>query len=844
MAKNYKKRTAEEIRQETNELTQQALESVEKYTQSPESMKELMDFMSKFPERSFRNQVLIQMQYPGAQACLGRTALNKHKIYIKKGEKGNKIFVRKTVKGFYDKKRGFVREIYATKADQLKIAKGEIQIEKKPYFTVEKVFDITQTQLKPEDYPKIFPNRVFDFQLDDKGREELKKGIDALAKDLNISIRDMREGSLFRGELGTSKGAYVQSPDTKREEIVLNSRNNPIENLATSIHELAHAKMHKFSEYETSIEELQAEMTSYIVSNHFGLDTSESSIPYIAGWTNNGDSLNMIEPKERGKILNDVSRVANQFIQTISAEINQQREMALEIKSKQLEVDREKKESQIEDKPGNDKLTTEFVDLAINVSHSYEVNKEGRTTEVMSDLVDDFRRLHEFYQEHSDQIHNNDITIPIAEQIKSVENVGKQGEILKAAKGINDHCNYPPLNEDILWNKSLDQVPDQDTREFLNKTLDVIESFKEWDKVQTLNEAEKVCEQFRQLNEYYKAHQETIKYDQMSEPIIDKFSTVFDWNDPSDILNSISQMKHEVNTDYINRRLENHSLTEMQQAPKLYSQSDKPLSWYSLDLRPVSIGTHPNTNENPAKVDGTFVNSKGRRYGAVGYDQPISEQDRMSYELSYLGKAATAQEAQAKGPEINIDSPPLKVGQVFYRTAMTYEHKIYEVAKITSIDEQGVYIDWVDRIGRNGDFKKNNRSSLEAYPQEFIYNEWEPGKATHERIFDKATMESSRDHGVEVIPVEGTTWINRNTGRVSHDDTGRCLPLKDGKYIKTQDQVELSGKVFNREVSTSLSKDHFFSGYPFYFPKEQINQIQNERKNIVAAEQHNQLERT
>lgn len=839
MAKNYKKRTAEEVRQEINELTQQALESVEKYTQSPESMKELMDFMAKFPERSFRNQVLIQRQYPGAQACLGRAALNKHKIFIKKGEKGNKIVVRKTVKGFYDKKRGFVRESYATKADQLKIAKGEIQIEKKPYFTVEKVFDVTQTQLKPEDYPKIFPNRVFDFQLDEKGREELKKGIETLAKELNISIRDMREGNLFRGELGTSKGAYIQSPDAKREEIVLNSRNEPIENLTTSIHELAHAKMHKFSEYDTSIEELQAEMTSYIVSNHFGLDTSEHSIPYIAGWTNNGDSLNMMEPKERGKILNDVSRVANQFIQTISAEINQQREMALEIKSKQPDVDREKKESQIEDAPGKDKLTTEFVDLAINVSHSYEVSKEGKTTEVMPNLVDDFKRLHEFYQEHSDHIHNNDITIPIAEQIKSVENVEKQGEILKAAKGINDHCNYPPLNEDILWNGSKDQVPDQDTRKFLNKTLDMIESFKEWENVQTLSEAEKVCEQFKQLNEFYKSHQDTIKYDQMSEPIIAKFSTVFDWNDPSDILNSISQMKHEVNTDYINRRVENHSLTELQQAQKSYSKSDNTLSWYSLDLRPVSIGTHPNTNENPAKIDDTFVNSKGRQYGAVGYDHPISEQDRMSYELSYLGKAATAQEAQAAGPEY----PPLEVGQLFYRTAMTYEHKIYEVAKITSIDEQGVRIDWVDRIGRNGNFKKNDRSSLEAYSPEFIHNEWEPGKTTHEKIFDKAIKES---HRVKVIPVEGTVWINRNTGEVSEEDPGKSFQLKEGKYIKDSDHVQLSGKVFNQEVSTTLTNDHFFAGHTFTFPKEQVNEFKQEqdRRSVVAAEQQKQLERT
>lgn len=634
MAKNYKKRTAEEIRQETNELTQQALESVEKYTRSPESMKELMDFMSKFPERSFRNQVLIQQQFPGAQACLGRAALNKHKIFIKKGEVGNKIFVRKTVKGFYDKKRGFVRESYATKEDQAKIEKGEIKIEKKPYYTIEKVFDISQTQLKPEDYPKIFPNRVFNFELDEKGRNELKQGISAIAKELNIQIKDMREGELYRGELGSAKGAYVHDPITNQEEIVLNSRNTETHNLSTSIHELAHAKLHKQSDIPLPIKELQAEMTSYIVNKHFGMDTSEKAIPYIASWTNNGAALNTMEPTERGKILNDVSRVANQFIQTISAEINQQREM---------ERDRNVEYSSLEKK---------------------------------------------------------------SERVKSSEN---------------------------------------------------------------------------------------------------------------------SQEKN----------------------------------WYELELRPASIGTHPNTAENPAMIDKDYVNSKGRKYGAVGYEQKLSETDRMNYDLGYIGSGRTAQEAQLDGSM----RQSLEVGQILYRTVKTPENKINQVARVTSIDEHGVHIDWVERINGKGAFQKNAQSSLEAYSQESMLNEWQLGSKTHENIFNKATNEEQRlDESKdiasknlkapdnlknEVIPIKDSVFVDKMTGKVSHGDTGRCLSLKDGMYIKKQDHVELSGKIYNQEVSTTLSKDHFFSGYPFRFPKEQIAEIQSdhERKSRVMAGQQKQLER-
>lgn len=88
--------------------------------------------------------------------------------------------------------------------------------------------------------------------------------------------------------------------------------------------------MHKFSELDTETKELQVEMTSYIVCKHFGMDTSEKAIPYIATWTKNGQTLDDKEASERGKIMNDVSRVANEFIQTISTEINHQREQEIQ----------------------------------------------------------------------------------------------------------------------------------------------------------------------------------------------------------------------------------------------------------------------------------------------------------------------------------------------------------------------------------------------------------------------------------------------------------------------------------------------------------------------------------
>ncbi|HGF7935966.1 TPA: hypothetical protein QFN81_000810 [Enterococcus faecium] len=422
--KGYQKRTAEEIKQEVKSLSQQALDAVKKHTHSPEDVKELLNFMSRFPERSFRNQLLIEEQFPGATACLGRAALKKEGIYIKKGEQGNKIFVRKTVKGFYEKGRGFVRETEATPEDKKRIESGQIEVIKKPYYTIEKVFDITQTQLKPEDYPKIFPNRVFDFQLDKKGQSELQAGIQAVANNIGIQIRDMSESEIYQRELGQARGAYVRNEFTGEEEIVMNTRNTPTQHLATSIHELAHARMHKFSELDTVTKELQAEMTSYIVCKHFGMDTSEKAIPYIAAWTKNGQTLDDKEAAERGKIMNDVSRVANEFIQTISTEINQYREK---------EYDQEKKRPQsgnIELDNATKELQKQAGVVVSTYRHWFSDHEETRPI-----LIKEFEKLLTVYKEN--------------QQVLTKENLGEKKEALAITEQLNHYDNHS--SEDALY---------------------------------------------------------------------------------------------------------------------------------------------------------------------------------------------------------------------------------------------------------------------------------------------------------------------------------------------------------------------------------------------------------
>ncbi len=53
-------------------------------------------------------------------------------------------------------------------------------------------FDISQTNARPEDLPKIFPNRQFNFEVNEENKELLKIGIHALAekKILKLKIWD------------------------------------------------------------------------------------------------------------------------------------------------------------------------------------------------------------------------------------------------------------------------------------------------------------------------------------------------------------------------------------------------------------------------------------------------------------------------------------------------------------------------------------------------------------------------------------------------------------------------------------------------------------------------------
>ena len=326
-----------------HELSEVAFQKVREYTETPGRLEEYLNFMSKFPELSPRNVALIQEQWPGANAVAtynqwqsmgevlgitsdqvfetrniytnkktGRTREVVHNnLSVKTGEKSHITLFRpmmvemipvldengnqvKNEKGNPKYKR------LSEATPEEKALKKEGKLKSRFFqerdsntglakFATYKVFELSQTTLKPEFYPKAMPNRHYDFNMDYIRTKEVLEGLSDYAKDIGVTIyQDDAK------ELKSAKGAFYLD----EQKILLNPDNTSGEVIATTIHELAHASLHnpKFANsYKEDVSkdrrELEAEMTSYLVSKHFGLDTSEKAIRYMAIWTDNLTSL-------------------------------------------------------------------------------------------------------------------------------------------------------------------------------------------------------------------------------------------------------------------------------------------------------------------------------------------------------------------------------------------------------------------------------------------------------------------------------------------------------------------------------------------------------------------------
>lgn len=303
------------------ELTRTMNENIKKFKKEPKQELELLKYISQFNKYSVKNISLIQSQRSGAFGVASYKQFKEKGYQVQRGEKAIKILAPKFQDMFRYEEEGKIKTkpvSRATKEQKQEIKDGKYKVIKGKItnFIAVPVFDITQTDCPPEDYPVLYPNKPENFNF--KGTEdELKRfhqAISDYAKLQNVKVNyDIVDG--------TAKGFYAPALN----EIVVDKHLNEKEQTKVLLHELAHAEMHNSKIMKDKAPELkavnvleyQAEMTAYIVSSKFELDTEDYSTHYLASWTKRE-----VDDDVYIKSLEEVKEVSSKMIDKIVENYN------------------------------------------------------------------------------------------------------------------------------------------------------------------------------------------------------------------------------------------------------------------------------------------------------------------------------------------------------------------------------------------------------------------------------------------------------------------------------------------------------------------------------------------
>ena len=267
--------TSEKPAEKLKEITDRLEQGIAELFDS-ERYKEYLKVMSKFHNYSFRNTVLIAMQKPDASLLAGFSAWkNNFERNVMKGQKGIKIIAPSPykIKQEMQKIDPHTQKPIIGKDGKPVTEEKEITI---PAYKVVSVFDVSQTE------GKELPDIAVDELTGDVDR--YKDFFAALEKTSPVPIA-------FENIEGGSHGYY----HLEDKRIAINEGMSELQTLKTAIHEIAHAKLHDIDlnapkdEQQPHIDrrtrEVEAESVAYTVCQHYGLDTSDYSFGYVAGWS-------------------------------------------------------------------------------------------------------------------------------------------------------------------------------------------------------------------------------------------------------------------------------------------------------------------------------------------------------------------------------------------------------------------------------------------------------------------------------------------------------------------------------------------------------------------------------
>ena len=256
---------------QTQQIIEQLEQGVSEVFES-DQYKQYLSVMSKFHSYSYNNILLIAMQCPGATMVAGYESWQRlFKRHVSKGEKAIKILAP------CPHKKVILQDVTDPVTHQpIRDAQGEVIKEKVqitiPAFRPVSVFDVSQTEGEP--LPEMATVQELIGEVD--GFDALQEIVESMAPCARCH-RDIE---------GTAKGYF--SP--KENEIVIKNGLAQQQEIKTMIHEIAHSLLHnsekiKDKKISRNDMEVQAESVAYTVCSAIGIDTSDYSFGYIAGWS-------------------------------------------------------------------------------------------------------------------------------------------------------------------------------------------------------------------------------------------------------------------------------------------------------------------------------------------------------------------------------------------------------------------------------------------------------------------------------------------------------------------------------------------------------------------------------
>ena len=288
----------------------QSLESGVEELFTSNRYQEFLKTMAKFHNYSFNNTMLIAMQRPDATLVTSYKNWQSMGRQVMKGEKGITIIAPAPYKKMKEKEilDENQRPVMGTDGKP-KTEQVEVTV---PHFKAVTVFDIAQTSGEPIQTlaPELLTAAVQDFD----------SFMQAIQKISPVPIRF--------DEIDGNANGYYHNAD---KEIVIKKGLSESQTLKTAIHETAHAKLHDKEimeslgvEKDRLTKEVEAESVAYCVCYSFGLDTSDYSFPYIAGWSSSR------EMKEMKASMDVIRKTAGEMIDQLTEEL----EIILEEKQK------------------------------------------------------------------------------------------------------------------------------------------------------------------------------------------------------------------------------------------------------------------------------------------------------------------------------------------------------------------------------------------------------------------------------------------------------------------------------------------------------------------------------